>query len=224
MEFIELKTDIREGSGKGFSKSLRREEKIPGILYGPGADPVMLSINKKDLETSYKQTTTTQVFVNLLSDSPDLNKRTAMVKELQIDPLTFEYKHIDLLEVDKDKKIGVMVPVTITGLSVGVDLGGLIQIIRRELEIICRPKDVPEKIEIDVTDLDIGDSVHVDDISLEGDIEIPHDVNFTVITVLQPKGAAEEEGEELEGEELEGEELEGEESESGEEKSSEGNE
>jgi large subunit ribosomal protein L25 len=99
---------------------------------------------------------------------------------------------------------------------VGVEMGGILQIIRRELEVNCLPNAIPEDIVLDITDMDIGDAIHVEDIVLEGEVEIPHDVNFTVVTVGSPK-AVEEEVEEEEGEELEegveGEEGEGEESE-----------
>jgi large subunit ribosomal protein L25 len=95
-----------------------------------------------------------------------------------------------------------MVPVVTTGKSLGVEMGGMLQIIRRELEVLCLPNQVPENITIDVSDLEIGDSLHVEDLLLEEDVEVPADVNFTILTVLSPK--AEEEEEEVEGEEEEG--------------------
>ena len=97
----------------------------------------------------------------------------------------------------------VNVPVTTTGKSKGVELGGILQIVRRELEVQCFPLDVPESIELDITDLDIGDSIHVRDISRQGEIEFLDDEHVTVVTVVSPKveegaeaaGEAEEEGE-----------------------------
>ena len=108
------------------------------------------------------------------------------------------------------RKVNVAIPVVVKGQSKGVELGGLLQIIRREIEVFCLPNAIPDSIEIDVTDLDIGDSIHVDEIQLEGDVELPGDVNFTVVTVVSPKVEAEpeEEEEELEeGAEEEGEEA-----------------
>jgi large subunit ribosomal protein L25 len=105
--------------------------------------------------------------------------------------------HIDFYKVDMTRKIKVNVPVITTGISAGVELGGMLQIIRRELEVYCLPNQIPQAITIDITDLEIGDSVHVNDIETEGDVEIPHDVDFTVLTILSPK-KAEEEGEEVE--------------------------
>jgi len=102
-----------------------------------------------------------------------------------------------------DEKITITVPVEATGESAGVKAGGLLQVIRRELDIICRPGDMPEVIEIDTTDLEVGDAIHVSEIDLGGDIEIPHEVDFTVLTIVPPAGgvADEEEGLEEETEE-----------------------
>jgi large subunit ribosomal protein L25 len=102
-----------------------------------------------------------------------------------------------------DRKIRAMAPVTVTGKSIGVENGGMLQIIRRELEVLCFPNQMPEEIEIDITTLDIGDSVHIQDIAAEEGVEFPHDVNFTVLTVLG--GRMEGAGEAGEGEEAEGE-------------------
>jgi large subunit ribosomal protein L25 len=115
--------------------------------------------------------------------------------------------HIDFYEIDMARKISVKVPVTTTGKSVGVERGGLLQIIRRELEVYCLPGNIPEMITIDITDLEIGASVHVQDIEPEGDVEIPTEVNFTVLTVISPKVEEKEEEEELEEGEGEAEET-----------------
>ena len=110
-----------------------------------------------------------------------------------------DFLHVDFYEVDLKRKINVMVPVTTTGKCIGIEMGGMIQLIRRELEVLCMPGELPESIEIDITELNIGDSVHVEDVKLEGDIEIPPDVDFPILTILSAKMAEEEvEEEELE--------------------------
>jgi large subunit ribosomal protein L25 len=116
-----------------------------------------------------------------------------MVKELQLHPVSRNFLHIDFYEVAMDRKIMVNVPITTTGKAKGVETGGILQIIRRELEVQCFPLDVPESIEIDITDLDIGDSIHVGDIALQREIEFLGDENFTVVTVVSPKIEEEEE-------------------------------
>jgi large subunit ribosomal protein L25 len=140
-----------------------------------------------------------------------------MIKELQTDPVSRSLIHVDFYEISMDRKIRVMVPVTTTGTSEGVELGGTLQIVRRELEVLCLPGEIPESIEIDITGLGMGDSIHVQEIPTTGNIEIDAEVNFTVLTILSPKL---EEEEVEEGEE----ELEGEEGEEGEEAAEEGGE
>ena len=135
-----------------------------------------------------------------------------MVKELQTHPLSGNFIHIDFYEIDMKRQIKVMVPIITTGKSVGVENGGMLNTVRREVELLCLPGDIPEAIEIDITDLDIGDSIHIEDISLGENVEVSADFNFTVVTVLSPTVEEEEEVvEEEEGELEAGEEAEGEE-------------
>ena len=125
-----------------------------------------------------------------------------MIKEVQQHPISRKIFHIDFYEVDMKKKIRIPVPVVTKGECKGVELGGMLQIIRRELDVLCFPDQIPQSIEIDITDLEVGESVHVDEIHLEGDVELPGEVNFTVLTIVAPvvEEEPEEEGEEEEGE------------------------
>ena len=211
MEQLELKAKIRKTIGNGPARVLRRDGKIPAVLYGPKTEPTLLSVEVRDLEKIFKTGNVGQVLLNLVIQNGQESTRPAMIKELQAHPVTGRYLHIDFYEIDLERKIKVGVPVVATGQSVGVELGGLLQIVRRELEVLCLPTQIPESIEIDVSSLEIGDSIHVEEIELEGDVEIPADVNFTVITCLAPKVEAEpeEEEEELDEEaaEAEGEEA-----------------
>lgn len=198
MDLHELKANIRTVSGKGPSRTLRRDGKLPAILYGPNTSPVLLSVDRTELERALKKSISGQALFNLtISDG---KTKPTMLKELQIHPLTRRCEHVDFYEISMDRKINVMAPVTTTGKSKGVELGGILQIIRRELEVSCLPNEIPEAIVIDITELDIGDSIHVDEIPLSDNIEIIADVNFTVLTVSSPKM---EEEEEVEGEEEE---------------------
>ena len=211
MEQIDLKAQIRKTVGNGPARTLRREGKVPAVLYGPKAEPVLLSIESKDFEQILKEASVGSVLLNLQIQNGETSTRSAMIKELQTHPVSGSFLHVDFYEIDMQKKITAKVQVVATGHSVGVEIGGLLQYVRRELEVLCLPTAIPEAIEVDITDLDIGDSIHVEDISLSGDVEIPADTNFTVVTVLAPKIEEEpvEEEEELEeGEELaEGEEA-----------------
>ncbi len=128
--------------------------------------------------------------------------KPAIIKELQTHPVSGNLIHIDFYEVDMKRQIKVMVPVVTTGKSVGIEEGGLLNIVRRELEVLCLPGDIPEAIEIDISEMAIGDSIHLEDVLLGENVEVVTDVNYTVVTVLSPK--VEEEEVEEEEEELEG--------------------
>jgi large subunit ribosomal protein L25 len=205
LEILNLKASPRERVGNGPARVLRREGQVPAILYGPNTEPVKLTIDKADLEPIFKSGAVAQKLLTLNVDGAGKG-RNVMIKALQRHPVSHTLLHLDLYEVSMDQKIKVMVPVVTSGQSVGVEMGGMLQIIRRELEVFCRPDQIPENITIDITDMDVGDSFHVDDLQLEENIDVPAEVNFTILTILSTKGPAaeEEEGEEGEGEGVEG--------------------
>ncbi len=197
MELIELKTNIRTTVGNGPARRLRQTGQVPAVLYGPKTESVLLSVNKSDLDLVLKKGRSSQIILNLvIQNNGETYTRPAMIKELQVHPVSRRYLHIDFYEIDMDRKITVGVRVVTTGKSVGVERGGILQIIRRELEVECLPFEVPESIVIDITDLDMGDSVHVKDISLDGDVEFLGESNLTVVTILTPKLEEEPEAEE----------------------------
>lgn len=204
MELIELKTNIRTTTGNGPARRLRQKGQIPAVLYGPGTESVLLSVNISDIDRILKKGRIAQALLNLvILNNEETSTKTVMVKELQHHPVSRNFLHIDFYEVAMDRKIMVNIPVTTIGKAKGVENGGILQIIRRELEVQCFPLDVPESIEIDITDLDVGDSIHVGDISRQSGIEFLGEENFTVVTVVTPK--IEEEEEVTEEEEAEGE-------------------
>ena len=203
LEFLELTAKPRTTKGNSPARALRRDGAIPAVIYGPGKEPVALSVNVYDLEQVLKTARSRQVFLNLAVEGGETRK--AMLKELQRHPVSGNFLHADFYEVAMDRKVRVMIPVTTVGKCQGVEMGGMLQIIRRELEALCIPSNIPDVIEIDITELDMGESVHVEDITMAGDVELVHDVNFTVLTVLagrQEEAVEEgEEGEEAEAEE-----------------------
>lgn len=203
MELIELKANVRTERKKGPARRLRVAGKMPAVLYGPGAEAIALSIDAADLEKAIKNRSGSQVFFNIVIDGGDAKNKTAMIKELQTHPVSRAMIHADFYEIAMDRKIRATAPVTVTGKSVAVENGGMVQIIRRELEVLCFPNQMPEEIQIDITALDMGDSIHIEDIAVEEGIEFPHDVNFTVLTILSPRTEEEVEEEEELGEEAE---------------------
>jgi large subunit ribosomal protein L25 len=187
LEQIDLKAQIRKATGKGPARALRREQQIPAVLYGPKTDSVLLSIDAREFEAIIKKANIGSVLLNLQIQNGETSIRSAMVKEWQTHPVTGAFLHVDFYEIDMQNKIKVSVPVTTLGKAAGVEEGGLLQIVRRELDILCLPTAIPDAIEVDVTELNIGDSIHIEEILLSGDIEILEDSEATVVTVLAPK-------------------------------------
>ena len=208
MDQIDLKAQIRKATGKGPARVLRREGRIPAVLYGPKTDSMMLSIDFKEFKQIVKKTNIGSVLLNLQIQNGKTLSRPAMIKELQTDPVTGTFVHVDFYEIDMQRKINVSVPVVIRGKSAGVEEGGLLQIVRREIELFCLPTAIPRAIEVDVTDLEIGDAIHIEEITLPAEVELQEEADFTVVTVLAPKVEEEvvaeeelEEGEEVAEEE-----------------------
>ncbi len=193
MELIELNVKTRQEKGKGHARFIRKNGAVPAVLYGGQTEPVMLSVETPDLTKLLRESSSSSIFLNLAVKGDEKAKRTVLLKEIQMDTFNTEYLHVDFQEVDLDAKITVSVLVEAVGESIGVKEGGVLQIIRRELDVICKPTDMPESIAIDITELEVGDVVHVEEIELGSDIELPHDVNFTVLTVVPPTTKEEEE-------------------------------
>ena len=190
MKQQDLKVTVRESSGKGVARQLRMAEKVPAVFYGSETESISLEVATKTLRDILKVPGGKSNFFNLVFEGGKVENKLAIIKDLQIDPVSDKLIHADFFELSMNKKMTAIVPVSLTGKAKGVELGGTLQPIRRELEVSCLPKDLPEVIEIDVTDLDVGDSIHVDDVKLPTGVEVPHDVNFTVAVLLAKKGAA----------------------------------
>lgn len=193
MELIELKTTLRTVTGNGPARQLRRQGQVPAVLYGPKTESILLAVPAVDIEHVLRKGHLRQAVLSLSIDGgPEKIVRTAMFKELQTHPVTGQFLHADFYEVSMDQKISVKVPVVVAGKSIGVENGGMVQVVRRELEVLCLPNAIPDSITIDVTALDMGDSVHIQDIVLPEGAEMAGDANYTVVTILSPKGAGEE--------------------------------
>jgi large subunit ribosomal protein L25 len=195
LELIELNAKTRETKGKGAARKLRDSKAIPAIVYGAKTDSMMLSLDTVEFVKIIRDHGNTGLFFNLKIESGI--QKSVMLKEVQMDAFSLEYLHVDLQEVDMDHTVSVTVPIETSGECPGVkNGGGMLQLIRRELEIVCKPADMPERIVLDVSALDIGDSIHVSEIDLGDAIQIPHEVNFTVLTVVPPTTDGSEETEE----------------------------
>ena len=166
MELVNLKAELRQGRGKSAARHLRQNQAVPAVLYGPKIDPMPISVSTLDLTTMIRINGESGLFINLAVNGDTVPSRTVMLKEIQMDAFDLKYLHADFQAINVDEKITIAVPIEAIGESIGVEAGGILQLIRRELDVICRPGDMPEVIQIDTTNLEIGDAVHVEEIDL----------------------------------------------------------
>ena len=188
--------------GKGGSRAIRREGNVPAILYGKGSVPIPLLVNPKDL----KQALSTEAGENTLiemhiSDGDNEITKLSLLRDVQMDHISSKSIHFDFLELDMNTRISVQVPIRIVGRSIGVhEQKGILDEVLREIAVECLPSNIPNVFELDVTNLELGDSIHVKDLSVSDDIEILEDLESTIITIVAPKAEVEA-VEEVEGEE-----------------------
>lgn len=201
---VEPRTDF----GKNASRRVRKKGFIPGVLYSHGKSE-NIQVPEKEFFKLFKGRISESVIFDILTtDKKDTTEKMAYVKDFQADPLSGEILHLDLFKVTKDEKIHTHVKIEFTGTAKGIKLGGILEVDLRELEVECLPMDLPEKIQINVTDLDIGDSIHVKDLNLGDAVKITSNLDASIASVHVPKVAAvEEKVEEAAAAEGEGEEA-----------------
>ncbi len=210
MKEIKLNVRVREGSGKKLAKHSRAEGGIPGILYGHKEEPVSLIIPEHDFWTILHHATTEHLIMTVDIEGMDSGSVLTIVKEVQHHPVSGKVLHVDLQRIAPDEKIKVAVPVDLTGVAKGVrEFGGVLDYGVRTIRIITTAATMPESLKLDVTELMIGDSIHVSDIIEKyKDFDIFDDAEILVGHVSIPKKledieaeAAEEDVEAAEGEE-----------------------
>ena len=201
MEKVELAALPRAEMGKGVTGRMRREGYIPAVLYGPGVkESLHLKFNARDIDKAIHTHSGANVLVELSMEG-DKKPRTVMFKAFQRHPVSEAIEHIDLMTVMMDKEITVEVPLQLVGKSEGVTLGGILQQEARTLKIECLPTAIPDSIEVDVTSLNIGQSLHVSDIKLPEGLKAVEDEKMTVVLVAAPVAEEEEKtAEEVEAE------------------------
>ena len=185
METLEIQVNAREPGSKHQARRLRREGKIPAILYGPKVQAIPLELNNKEFSTRVAGLEGSHL-VRLKSKSTSLADKVALVKEMQYHPISGDVIHADFYEVDLTAKIEVSVPLHFVGKAAGVVRGGILQPIVREIQVECLPLDIPEFFDVDVTGLDIGDSVHIEELPIPAGVTAVYESNFALVTVATP--------------------------------------
>ena len=191
----------REATGKGVARKLRAAGRIPAVVYGAGSEAQSLTVDPRELERLLHGS---GAGMNTLIDlAVGAQHDTVLVKELHRDPVRGQYLHADFYRVDLTKKIEVTVPVHLVGKAVGVDFGGVLDHPVREVTIECLPNQIPESLDVDVSALEVGMSIHVHEMTLPEGVDVKSDDQLAVATVVLPKQRDEDEAaaEAAEGEE-----------------------
>ena len=185
MEEITLGVETRDERGKGASRRLRRTGKVPGIFYGPKSTAMPIAVDRKDFAAHVANLEGSHL-IRFESSVADLQKRVALVREVQHHPVNGGILHVDFYEVDLTQRLKVTVPLHFVGKAKGVADGGILQPIVREMEVECLPTDIPQYIEIDVTSLAIHDAVHLADVPMPPNVTAVVETNEAVVSVLPP--------------------------------------
>lgn len=195
MEQVLIKADKRQSTGKGVARKLRTAGRIPAILYGTNVQPVSITISARDWENITRHMKRNVIFDMEIEESGAIDRRPVMVKEVQRDGLGTNIMHIDFLQVSMEQTVEVEVSIHLKGKSKGEVLGGIVDVHLRSIRVECLPNQIPEEISLDLTELEIGDSIHVSDISLPG-VKLVEHGDIAILSIIPPtveekKGAAE---------------------------------
>lgn len=168
MAIVSLEAAPRSDVGKGVARKLRAGGRVPGVYYGRGEESIPLTVALKDLEAVIENAEGSNVIVDLKLSGEAAKDRKALIREIQRHPVAGLILHLDLQHISLTERIVVEVPIVLVGTPLGVkDAGGILEHLLREVEVECLPTDIPSKLEIDVSALQIGDSLHVSDLKAD---------------------------------------------------------
>jgi large subunit ribosomal protein L25 len=190
MATVSFNATAREGKGKGPARSLRQRGQVPAVIYGHGREPQSLSLNARDLDRllGHIQAESTVIEVTV-----DGHASKTLIREIQRHPIKRQILHVDFQALVAGEKVSVSIPIVLTGISEGVRLeGAVLDHTLRELEIEVDPSNIPDHVELDVTNMKIGDSLHVSDIKVPEGVEILDDPETSVAVVAAPRAVIEE--------------------------------
>jgi len=190
MEDNLIKAEIRKGKGKSKAKNTRNKGGIPCVLYGRGLESLGITVSLKDWEKLRKNIKRNTILKMELSNDGGVEERPVMIKDIQRGVLRDEILHIDFLQVSMERKIEVEIPIHLTGEAVGVKNNGIVELHLRTIMVECLPSMIPEKIDLDVTNLGIGDSIHANEISIPG-VKILENLGVAIVTIIPPSGGEE---------------------------------
>ena len=188
---LSIEVTRREETGKSANRRLRREEMIPAVVYGGGKEPISIQLPRKTLIDLFKSGgSENRIFLLKLADTGQ--SRHAMIRDMQIHPITRKVEHVDFMRIDMAKRIRVRVHVTLEGVAYGVRTeAGLLDFVTREVEVECLPTAIPQEIKVDVTDVRVGQHLEVKDLKLPAGVKLIEDEDRVIVSVAHAKVEAE---------------------------------
>jgi large subunit ribosomal protein L25 len=194
MEVGKLTVNRRNKTGKGVARKLRAQGRLPGICYGTNIEPITLDLDGRAFRASLDPAKRQNTVIDLTIEDGGKQFKTlaVMVKDYQIHPIRREITHVDFVAVDLTQDVTVEVPLVFTGKAKGLTDGGTLHVVRHELVIRCKPSDIPNQIEVDISDMGLGDVLHVSDLKLPAGVGAGVSPQLTIITMAAPSsgGAA----------------------------------
>jgi large subunit ribosomal protein L25 len=191
---LTLPAETRERAGKGASRALRRSGRVPAVVYGAKEEPIGIHVEEKEL---VRQLGTGHFFNSIVEVEVGGKKVRTLPKDVAFHPVTDRPLHVDFLRVSKDAKVHVNVPVVFANeeASPGLKRGGVLNVVRHDLDLVCSPDKIPDDVVIDVTGLEVGDSIHISNVKLPAGVESGiTDRDFTIATIVAHSGLKSEEG------------------------------
>ncbi len=186
MAMLSLKSARRSDVGKGVARKLRQVGRIPAVYYGRGEEPIPLVVTLRELEDVIDRAEGSNVIVDLKVEGDAGADRKALIREIQRDPVVGNILHLDLQHISLTERIVVEVPIVLLGTPIGVkDGGGILEHLLREVEVECLPTDIPSRLEVDVSGLNIGDSLHVSDLKADR-VVIRTEADRAIAAVVPP--------------------------------------
>jgi len=186
MATVSLNASSRNDLGKGAARKIRAQGLLPAVIYRAGQSSTTVSLDPNELETAFRRSGNRNTLVSIGVDGKTF---TCLVKATQRDPVTANLIHVDFYEVDADVEVMVRVPVKPTGKAIGVTAGGKLRLIRRDLDVRCKPDSIPASVNVDVSKLNIGDFVRVSTVPAPAGAEIVAPNDFNILTVVGKRGA-----------------------------------
>jgi len=187
-EVNSISAELRDRAGKGAARATRRAGRVPAVIYGDKKEPTLISLDPKEIDRlAHKRA----FFASLIDIDIKGTKHRALPRDVHFDPVTDRILHADFQRVAKDTKIRVNVPVVVRNEAAapGIKRGGVLNLVRHEIEFVCSPDNIPQEVVVDLTGLDIGGSIHISQVDLpKGAAPVIRERDFTVATIGAPSG------------------------------------